>query len=492
MTFEESVFYNVCVMKTQVYNPYLPMGTYIPDGEPRVFGGRVYVYGSHDKCGSVRYCPGDYTFWSAPTADLKKWTLKGCSYPRYGIGNRLGFRCMWAPDCVRGTDGKYYLYYSFDFHNRINVACCDTPDGKFEYCGYVKHKDGKPYGKGKSDIMCFDPAAFVDDDKRVYLYSGYSANDDLKRMLNRRGIRNVDGTGGQVAELESDMMTVKSTPKMLIPGYKNSAGTGFEGHEMYEASSMRKIGGKYYFIYSTRLSHELAYAVSERPDEGFKYGGVIISNGDIGYDGRSERDALNYWGNVHGSIENVGGKWYVFYHRQTNKNEQTRQGCAEEITINPDGSIDQVEMTSCGLNGGPLEGKGEYPAYIACNLMSASGALKCKYGPFSRHKYKYHPCVTEYEKGKQCIRDMRRGAVAGFKYFCLQDLKKVGLIVRGGGGKIKVSTELRGEPFASVYITPSKKWEYFEIEAKVCDGVSALYFEYDGDGVIDFLSFELQ
>jgi len=35
-----------------------------------------------------------------------------------------------------------------------------------------------------------------------------------------------------------------------------------------------------------------------------------------------------------------------------------------------DGSIPQVEMTSCGPNGGPLDGKGEYPAYIACNIFS--------------------------------------------------------------------------------------------------------------------------
>ena len=33
-------------------NPYLPQWEYIPDGEPRVFGDRVYVYGSHDKAGA--------------------------------------------------------------------------------------------------------------------------------------------------------------------------------------------------------------------------------------------------------------------------------------------------------------------------------------------------------------------------------------------------------------------------------------------------------
>ena len=35
-------------MKKQAFNPYLPSWEYIPDGEPYVFGGRVYIYGSHD------------------------------------------------------------------------------------------------------------------------------------------------------------------------------------------------------------------------------------------------------------------------------------------------------------------------------------------------------------------------------------------------------------------------------------------------------------
>ena len=40
----------------QVYNPYLPLTTYIPDGEPHVFGDRVYIYGSHDAIGGNVYC----------------------------------------------------------------------------------------------------------------------------------------------------------------------------------------------------------------------------------------------------------------------------------------------------------------------------------------------------------------------------------------------------------------------------------------------------
>lgn len=472
-------------------NPFLPEGTYLPDNEPHVFDGRVYVYGSHDKCPSIRYCPGDYVVWSAPVNDLSDWSNRGVSYRRWGVRNRLYYRCMWAPDCARGIDGRYYLYYCFDFDNRMCVAVSDQPDGPFAFHGYVRHPDGTLYGHSKKDIMCFDPAIFVDDDGQAYLYSGYSANEDLRKMLNGRGIRNVDGTGGQVIRLESDMLTVQGEPRMLIPGYKNSAGTGFEGHEMYEASSMRKIGGRYYFIYSSRLSHELAYAVSDKPDEGFRFGGAIISNGDIGYQGRSEKDALNYWGNVHGSIEQVGGQWYVFYHRQTARTEQSRQGCAEPITILPDGTIPQVEMTSQGMNGKPLQGHGTYPAYIACNLFSAQGALKCAYGMFSKHRYSQHPCFDRYAKGKQCIRGMRSGATAGFKYFDLEGASRLRVTVRGDAGVMKVFTALDGAPVGEIPLKGGRHWYEASATLPLPQGKAALYFVYEGAGRIDFLSFDL-
>jgi hypothetical protein len=35
-------------MKKQAFNPYLLNFEYVPDGEPHIFGGRLYVYGSHD------------------------------------------------------------------------------------------------------------------------------------------------------------------------------------------------------------------------------------------------------------------------------------------------------------------------------------------------------------------------------------------------------------------------------------------------------------
>ena len=66
--------------KKQVFNPYLPAGEYVPDGEPHLFDGRVYVYGSHDRFGGKAFCMNDYVCWSAPENDLTDWRMEGVIY----------------------------------------------------------------------------------------------------------------------------------------------------------------------------------------------------------------------------------------------------------------------------------------------------------------------------------------------------------------------------------------------------------------------------
>ena len=132
--------------------------------------------------------------------------------------------------------------------------------------------------------------------------------------------------------LEDDMKTVRTEPVKLLPTLGEADGTGYQGHEFFEASSIRKIGGKYYLVYSSVNLHELCYAVSDRPDGSFTYGGVVISNSE----------GKNCIGNNHGGVEKIGGQWYVFYHRQTNRSMFSRQGCAERIRIRPDGKILQA------------------------------------------------------------------------------------------------------------------------------------------------------
>ena len=148
---------------------------YIPDGEPHIFGDRIYLFGSHDKEGGDTFCELDYEFFSAPLDDLNNWSSKGINYSARQDALYSEKRpYLYAPDVVRGNDGKYYLYYCLagnkgdgGYHGPISVAVCDTPDGKYEYLGYVKNQDGTEFNK----FVCFDPAV-MNDNGAIRLYYG--------------------------------------------------------------------------------------------------------------------------------------------------------------------------------------------------------------------------------------------------------------------------------------------------------------------------------
>lgn len=226
-------------MRRQTVNPYLPSYEYIPDGEPHVFGDRVYVYGSHDRFNGPYFCLNDYVCWSAPVDNLKDWRFEGVIYKRtQDPMNRKGLHNLYAPDVARGLDGRYYLYYAFDFLGIMSVAVSNTPAGEFQFYGYVHFQDGRIWGKINKDAFAFDPGVLVDDDGRVYLYSGFAPKNPLPPVVT--GFRKHAMEGGYVIELEADMLTIKEGPKLIFNKTGKTAGTGFENHEFFEANSIRK------------------------------------------------------------------------------------------------------------------------------------------------------------------------------------------------------------------------------------------------------------
>lgn len=480
--------------RKQAFNPYLPSYEYVPDGEPRVFDGRLYVYGSHDRFNGSDFCVNDYVCWSAPLDDLGNWKYEGVIYRAIqDPKNPKRKMHMNAPDVVRGADGRYYLYYQLHLMKSTAVAVCDTPAGKYEFYGYVQNKNGVPYGDIKGDAYAFDPGVLVDDDGRVWLYIGFSPEAGfLKKMMAMRG--NVL-EGGYCIELEKDMKTVKGEVKMVVPGPEMAQGTPYEGHSFFEASSPRKINGKYYLVYSSILSHELCYAVSDYPDKDYSYGGTIVSIGDVGYKGRTNPN--NYIGNTHGGMVEINNQWYIFYHRQTNKQKCARQGCAEKITILPNGTIPQVETTSCGLNSGPLRGIGTYEARIACNLICPNGSFAYE-KTHEKDKKKLHPFFTQSGEDRednpdQYIANMKNGAMAGFKYFDLNAPEKIILRVRSKGkGTMDVCTAENGEVIATVAVPVSQDWTDVEAALKLVVGIKPLYFIWHGIECCDFISFTLK
>lgn len=456
------------MMKKQAFNPYLPSWEYIPDGEPYVFGDRVYVYGSHDHFNGWVFCMGDYMCWSAPVDDLSDWRCEGVIYERNADPlNAEGKMCLYAPDVTQGPDGRYYLYYVLDKVSVVSVAVCDSPAGHYKFLGYVHYKDGTRLGERPGDEPQFDPGLLTEGSK-TYLYTGFCPGGDKSRH------------GAMCTVLESDMLTIAEDPVFVVPGVEYAAGTGFEGHAFFEASSIRKRGNTYYFVYSSTPMHELCYAVSDRPTGGFRYGGVIVSNADVHIDTYKPADMPAYYGgNNHGSIVEIRGQWYIFYHRQTNGHWYSRQGCAEPIAFLPDGSIPQVEITSCGLNGGPLKGEGTYPAYMACHLFTREPHLLIGTPGI--------PKITQDgkdgDKTDGHIADITDGTTIGFKSFDCRGVKGIRVQTRGYcDGTFEVRTAWDGETFGVIPLAYSNVWEESRCDVQIPDGVHALYLIYSGKG----------
>ena len=478
-------------MSKLVFNPCLPENEYIPDGEPYVFNGRLYVYGSHDRFNASIFCMNDYVCWSAPVTDLGDWKYEGVIYSkRQDPGNRLGFHLLFAPDVVQGADGRFYLYYSFDFTGTMGVAVCDSPCGRFLFLGCIRHPDGKKMGRKSGDPFMFDPGILRDDDGKIYLYSGFGIP---VTPLATGGV-GLESGGGYAMELEKDMLTVKGKPELIFP---KAGPQAFLNHEFFEASSIRKYDGMYYFVYSSRHNHELCYAYSRSPVRDFVYGGTLVSNGDINVDkGDDEKGAANYTGNNHGGLLKLDGEYYIFYHRQTNRHSYSRQLCAEHLRKGADGIFLQAEMTSCGLNCGPLPGKGRYEARIACNLWSAYGTGRYDTA-FSKLKYFRHPYFTQSgsdrnKKAKAYIANMRDGAVAGFKYFNMDGADSIEIEYRGkADGKIEVAGEKDFSDPAAVIPVKTKSCGKTIVSGRlnISRGKTALFFKFVGKGKIDFMAF---
>lgn len=473
---------------TTAFNPYLPSYEYVPDGEPHVFGDRVYVFGSHDAFGADAFCVKNYVCYSAPTDDLGSWKFHGIIYDKAADPlNPRNDMHMNAPDVCQGPDGRFYLYYQLHRLSVTSVAVADRPEGPYAFYGHVKHPNGTLYGNGRHDAYNFDPGMLVDDDGRIYMYTGFSPDKGLMRTVMKLRGGMLDYC--TVVELEPDMLTVKGEPKNAIPGKLKAVGTEFEGHGFYEASSPRKIGDLYYLVYSSVLSHELCYATSDSPMGSWRYGGTIVSIGDIGLPGVTEPTARNFTGNTHGGLACIRGQWYIFYHRQTNQQMCARQGCAEKITIAEDGSIAQVEVTSCGLNDGPLPAAGSYEARIACNLWGGKGTFAYKKPHHTELDYPYftQSGTDREENGDQYIANLRDGSVAGFKYFAFTgEERELRVTVRGdGNGAFDVLTDPQKPPVARIPIRAGKDWQTHCGALSVLSGRQALYLRYHGTGSVD-------
>lgn len=470
-------------MKYQCHNPYLPLKEHIPDGEPHVFDGRLYIFGSHDLENGTEFCEQDYVTWSAPVDDLSDWRFEGVIYRKDQDPYNKDWLPMYAPDVVQGVDGRFYLYYCVKFQDSIHVAVSDRPEGPYEFYGRVKYADGSLM----SDNQPYDPSVLCHDGE-TYLYFGFAPC-----MINIPRYKDQDLKGGSVVKLDSDMLTVLKGPEVVLPSLKYGRGTSFEGNEYFEGPSIRKIGEVYYLLYSSVNTHQLCYATSKDPMRDFTFQGCIVSNGDVGYRGRSEADKVMSVGNNHGGLVKIQDQWYIFYHRHTSLNQYNRQGCAEKIQIRADGSIPQVTVTSSGINPEPLSGTATYPAVFCCNLTNGHmGALNSLGRSNQEVDFPYMTSIG----GKRFITNAANGTRIGYKYIALKDTKHIKVRYRATAqSKLEIYSRdtCDKESFrAKLDLVPTKEWIEAETDIKFSENEQELYFLLKSGGKADFLTLALQ
>ena len=413
-----------------VGNPFLPMWEHIPDGEPYVFEDpdnpgeyRVYLYGSHDTR-ITDYCGRELVVWSAPVDNLNEWRYDGeiLRVSNNAEGQPVSAEglsdVLFAPDVAIKTeaDGSvmYYLYPNDQVGGRQNLIAKSTrPDGPFEVCNWNPENPDQTVG-----VLGFDPAVFVDDDGRVYGYWGFERS--------------------YAAELDPETMcTVKEGTQIvedMISGGQND-----ELFRFFEASSIRKVEDKYVFIYSRWTNHgefglpvtnyTLAYAYSDAPLGPWTYGGTIIDARGRETDEQGNVIAsATVSGNTHGGICEIGGQWYVFYHRQTGLDEFARQAMVAPINVaveddkvvitegeyNSEGfsidGLDPLEMHSAGIAcwyAGPKTAEHMWPNKIYYGSYVASG-----YGTDDKFEAPY-----AMRNNHNQVVNNTDGSIVGYKYF---------------------------------------------------------------------------
>ena len=434
-------------------NPILPLNFYMPDAEPRIFGDTLYLYGSHDIYNSENYCEGELYVAYAKLNDLTHFELKKILTFDDSGHSFLEAGAFQAPDCIE-FNGKYYLYDNRMKRPNCDVAISDSPLGPFKNYGCIQNKDGSPL-----DYRFFDPAIFIDDD------TGFCPGKQSR-------FAKLANPYSQVFELEPDMKTVKAGPFDLIPGPLKSENTSFSNHPFFEASSMRKFNGKYYFIYSSELSHELAYAVSDNPISGFEFKGTLISNANIGYENNTIYELP--WGNTHGSVEKINNDYYVFFHRQTSGRETARQACVAKLNYS-NNLFSQAEYTSLGFDE-KLKLNKKINATYASYLTSKKDNIKLTVGSLNDIDKQYATIKEDITNNDIHYINIIDNAIVGFKYFDFSLAKSIKLKVKGKTGHINIRQDLNGEIIGGVFL--NENIEEYNIPCNFKEIIGPLYIEF--------------
>lgn len=314
-----------------------PLVTHIYTADPsaHVYEGKIYIYPSHDipHNGEDNDNGDEYQM-----QDYHVFTMDGIDAECIDHGEALNMRDvpwvrdqMWAPDVVY-KNGKYYLVFPArdkEGNFRLGIAISEKPEGPFAA--------EENYIEGSYSI---DPAAFMDDDGKVYVYFGGLWGGQLEKY--RTGVFDPQGKepGPQepavmprCAVMSEDMLSFAqpSVGVEILDENGNPILASDEDRRYFEAPWMHKYKGKYYLSYSTGTTHYIVYATGDNPLGPFTYQGRIM-------------EPVIGW-TTHHSIIEFEGKWYIFYHdcEYSGGINHRRTIKFTELHYNEDGSIQTIE-----------------------------------------------------------------------------------------------------------------------------------------------------
>ena len=448
-------------------NPYLPLWEHLPDGEPRVFEDpdnpgkfRAYIIGSHDITYSA-YCGNDIRMWSAPVEDLSQWRDEGPIFSWFVDGQ---WDTMYAPDLVEVKDratGKktYYLYPHSRGWRRVAMVCKgDRPNGPFTPVNLTE--DGRQCLPGS--LIDFDPSVFIepvnnkkDPDYaqgfRAYVFYGFQHSTACELDPNTMySMRPGTELHDYFIPASSSFGKVRDPEGTTYPALYKGQNPG--DFNFFEASSIRQIGNKYVMVFSGysgpdyglgSTNSALRYAFGDSPLGPWRSGGVLVdSRGVVPNENGTELMTTNAAHNTHGSLQEINGQWYVFYHRPPRGFGNARQAMVAPVKV----TWDKKKVADGGMvrivGYDPFVKNNEWTAQ-ASNGQTYTGAEVTSEGfqLFGLPPYHYYSagiaCYMAGEGSNEWMQDnhdvwnnsmdlagINNGGIVGFKYFGFGGLAK--------------------------------------------------------------------
>ena len=438
-------------------NPYLPLWEHLPDGEPRVFEDpdnpgkmRAYIIGSHD-VKFTEYCGNDIRIWSAPVEDLTNWRDEGPVFSHYVNGK---WDTMFAPDLVEVKDkttGKktYWLYPHSRGWRRVAMVCKgDRPDGPFTPVNL--NADGTACVDGS--IIDFDPSVFVENITnkkdpdyargfRAYVFYGFRHSTafelDQDNMYAVRPGTEIHDYFIPASERYGVIRDPEGTQYPALYKGQNPGDFNF-----FEASSIRQVGNKYVMVFSGYSGPEygqgstnsaLRYAFGDSPLGPWRSGGVLVdSRGIVPNEDGTHLVGMNAAHNTHGSIQEINGQWYVFYHRPPRGFGFARQAMVAPIKIEwdkkPVAKGGQVRITAYD----PYAKNNEWTTKASDGMQYTGAEVTSEgFNIFGLPPYAYYSAgIACYMSDQKWMQDnfdvwnnsmdlagVKNGGVVGFKYF---------------------------------------------------------------------------